>query len=445
MKRNALALRASLFCLALLAAWLLDTAYSTRIREIFAGVDFYDSLPSVGRRILSWLLVAVPLIWLPLSIDRPSVLVHWVLEVLVVIPTGVLGARSPLTDSALASMLTAYVGAMLMLSAASRLRLVDWRVRPLSHRAFVVLVVLEGSAAVLVLLRTFGSDIQLVSFADVYVQRARWMDLSAGTFAAYAQSWLGTVIAPLVIAVSLHQRRWILLCLGCMIQIFVFSIAAQRGVLLSPLIALGWWALASGKRLPFGAKLIALAAVAASIPLILDLSGSISGVAVAELTLNRPFLNNGYLPPLYFDFFSSHPHVLFSDVKGVSAFVHAVYPESYKEALAWNYFGYASDPNANFVADGFAQLGYTGVLIETLLVAGALAAFDAVVVGRRLPFRLVVLSLAVMLLVFVNGQMPTILLGGGFVLYLLHLAWIPESVTVERSKLRAAVYSNALN
>src|SRR5205085_1903942 len=114
----------------------------------------------------------------------------------------------------------------------------------------------------------------------------------------------------------------------------------------------------------------------------------------ADLVLNRAFINSGVLSTWYFDFFSFSPKVNFADVRGISWFVTSPYTVSYKEELGWYFWGQRTDPNAHFMADGFAQLGYAGVLIECAVAALMLWLLDSVCRQRRHDMRFVVTAIA---------------------------------------------------
>ena len=51
----------------------------------YLGYDYNP--PSAGYLLLAWLLSALPSLWMPLSIDRPSKLIYWVLYLFVFIPS----------------------------------------------------------------------------------------------------------------------------------------------------------------------------------------------------------------------------------------------------------------------------------------------------------------------------------------------------------------------
>ena len=215
--------------------------------------------------------------------------------------------------------------------------------------------------------------------------------------------------------------------LALLLATFAYAIAAQRIALAAPLLAAGAWWLAS--RAPRRLALAGLAGAvgAFALPFLLGPASPVAA-GVAELVLYRGVLNNGFLATLYFDFFATRPPVGFAAVKGLALLGGDAAQRDYKAQLGWHWFGTETDPNASFLADGFAQLGVAGVLVEALLVAAALWLLDSIAHTRKLPAAFVLAAMAAHVVTLTNGQAPNLLLGGGL-LCSLGLLWLWPAAT----------------
>jgi hypothetical protein len=129
----------------------------------------------------------------------------------------------------------------------------------------------------------------------------------------------------------------------------------------------------------------------------------------------------GQLTSYYFDYFSSHPWAMLGDgtLKGL---VPYPYDLPVPNLIAREYFG---DPNivanANIWADGYANFGYLGMLIATLILALTMMLLDAA--SKGLSLRLVALILVMPAVSLANSAMLTSILtqGLGLTLLLLYL------------------------
>src|SRR5205823_9454575 len=113
----------------------------------------------------------------------------------------------------------------------------------------------------------------------------------------------------------------------------------------------------------FPRRLVVASLAAFAMPMVALVTGWFVPVTklLFDALLNRMFLNSGFLSFVYFKYFADHPHVHFANVKPINLFLTSPYRDAYPVALSWDVWGAESDPNANFLADGFAQLGTAGL------------------------------------------------------------------------------------
>ncbi len=412
-----------------LLMWVADIAYRDFAIDAYAAASY----PSFSRNFLEsliiWALGLCPSLVMPIAIKRPSQVLLWAVYLMVFLPTAIVAAFSRQSFPEILGMLLVMLAGMALLGVTYNLPYLELprvHVSPTVFWCGLSLLVIFFYAVVWIEL---GSIIRIVSLEDIYIQRFALMDSGASTFAGYAQTWTPLIIMPAIMSIALSRRRWWLFALGTAGMMFFFAVGAQRIFLVGPILLLIIYQLFRDEGRRFAFKWVGGAIAAFTVPFIIPIGSQTSSQSISflffDLVLNRPFFNSGVLSTWYFDFFSINPKVFFADVRGVSWFVSSPYSVSYKEELGWHFWGVRTDPNAHFMADGFAQLGYTGVLIECAVAALMFWILDSVCRHRKLPLRFVVTAMAMQVPNFMNSAIHTSLLGGGFLFGVALLYFIP--------------------
>ncbi|MEO7082854.1 MAG: hypothetical protein ABI442_01415, partial [Gemmatimonadaceae bacterium] len=307
------------------------------------------------------------------------------------------------------------------------------------RRLFWLIVGGMSVAAYAITIRTYGTTIRLVTLQEVYLQRGLAVEIGAGALARYLMSWQALVINPMLMAMGIARRRPLLFFAGIGGQVFFFAVAAQRILLATPFIVLGFNALVRRDGKAFGFKATIASAAAFTFPILVFAGGGVLQTISALLfdaLLSRLYLNSGFLSVLYFKFFANHPHVGFAEVKPLNLFFHSPYSDSYPVALSYDVWGFANDPNTNLFADGFAQLGYSGLMIEALGLAFMFWLLDSIARQRKLSVWFVAMICAGQVSSVINASTSNIILGDGMALLIILLATLPmsESVAHERER-----------
>jgi hypothetical protein len=423
---RALAQRTFVFLALMAFLWLMDVVYMTQFQNIFSGVDFpLASSREESVRAGIWAIGLVPILFLPLTITRPSQMLTWATYVLVLLPSVVVGIHSALSAPAVLRMMVSLVIGVAMLHGASllpRLRLVQPAIPP---KGFWLGVSLASLFFYVILYRQYGGMLHLAGLREIYIQRMLFAESGFSLLTGYAQIWLANAINPFIMAYGVYRRRRGIFAIGAALEVLLFLIGAQRSMLIAPLLLLAAYVLLRRGGRYFAVKISAGALVLWLVPFLADFSGSLNRRAFAEILFYRSFINNGIMSAWYFEYFASHPHVNFAAVKGLNLLFSSTYTINYKESLAWHYLGQAADPNAHFMADGFAQFGYPGVFIVSIVLAVSFWILDSIARSSRLPLTFVCVAIAVQVNNVANGQVPNLLVGGGFITLLLLLYLTP--------------------
>jgi hypothetical protein len=395
---------------------------------------FYSGLvnlaPADGSLIVAIALAWLPSLVMPLTVERPYHAGLWLLYVLTyapaqIVPHFVLGTGWSL----LPLNLTLAAGMLLLLAGQSIPAL---RVpRPhLSPVAFRVLATAGSILLLAIILAYFGLTPNLPSLTDVAATRDEYREEIEGAprIVSYAVSWAGRIVLPVVIAAGIWWRRWWLVALGGIGEIYIYSISGFRSLLLAVGIVIGMLVLARyiGRRWgPLLPSLAATGIVLAAIPTVVGVWLPIS------LFVRRLVDVPGQLIGYYYDFFSKNdPYLLSHSILG-----WLFQPPSEADPPSVIGVVYFHDPrihaNGNFWADGMANFGLAGIIVMSLLAVALLVVMDSAARGRTLALVVAIFGAAMVTLT--NSGLLTSIGTHGIGLAVLLVALLPLADARQRS------------
>jgi hypothetical protein len=282
-----------------------------------------------------------------------------------------------------------------------------------------------------ILLVVFRGNLHLVSFGEVYAQRASGGEiLEANSGMVYVSSALSSVMNPLLIAYGLRTGRRRPLAFGSLGQVFVYSTTALKGVLLSaPFIVLLYYSLKKdrGGWVPkiglvfVGTCLVVTEFVIGQEPFSILF-------AVGGMLLMRTYAMNGLLTAEYQYFFEHNPYTYLAHVKGISWFVHNPYTMDTGHEIA-AYFGDIGtygivNSNAHFFAmDGITGFGLVGIPIMGIVCAVMFWVLDSC--ARRYPISFSASALTMCMLSLTSNSLFSTLLGGGLLVWMVLFLFMP--------------------
>jgi len=136
----------------------------------------------------------------------------------------------------------------------------------------------------------------------------------------------------------------------------------------------------------------------------------------SSLILRRNFIVPGHLSGHYYAFFDVHPKNYMSNNTLFGILVNYQSPyngASPPEIIGTYAFGnHVPHANANFLADGFAQYGYVGMLIASAILGLSLHFYDSMT--RNINKYVALIMLVPFAFTFSNSAIFTVLLGHGF-------------------------------
>lgn len=370
--------RAATVAAALMYVVVLMWAYTSYFSPLFAYDGLTNTAPPTSAKLIAAALAVLPAAWLPLSADRPSTLVLWPLYLLGYVPSIVVPIFMRANVGVVLPFDAALVGSIAIVTLIVRLPPPSICVPHLSLKALTALLTGLACLSSLYIVAAFGIH-PLPSLGNVYTTRATFdTALGGATAGGYIVPWAGDVINPLLTALGAARRRLDLVMLGLLGQLLIYSDTGFKNVLFAiALVPLVYLVISLASRrfglvVTLGIAVILVFAVPARF-----ITGQWS-VTLAR----RVFATPGQIGYYYYEYFSLHPkdHLAHSFLRW---FVHSPYTQTLPHVIGSAYFP-SANPNANahLWADAFANFGFVGIGMFTLVCALVLWIADGLGRGR---------------------------------------------------------------
>ena len=147
---------------------------------------------------------------------------------------------------------------------------------------------------------------------------------------------------------------------------------------------------------------------------------------MSSLLIRRAIATPGLLTGFYFDFFSKNEFFLYTH-SFFRYFIDCPYPYAPPFLIGLHYFGNPQvSANANLWADGFANLGYLGIFLHSLILGGVLWFMDCL--ARPFDRRMALLLIFPPAYATVDSALFTSLLTHGIALLALMMWMAPPSL-----------------
>lgn len=263
----------------------------------------------------------------------------------------------------------------------------------------------------------FASDTHLFSkfsFIDVYEKRLELREeFYSGARArikAYLANWMGLAIAPFLVAYGLRYARWRLAILGIFIALVAFAASTHKLNLFTSVITAVFVATLmffqkrdSQWKSPPIVMGITIGVFFIGGGLLIDMVFFKQSVMTWVVSF-RLFHNGGFLTAVYIEYFADKPLLLYADSFLASVF-ESPFQQSYAR-LVGDYvtrYSAGNNANANFLADGYVNLGYVGMLFSAVQAGVLLWLADCatqdrdpiLAAGALVPFGLVLSNVPV--------------------------------------------------
>lgn len=404
---------------------LLHWCYATLISPAFDYRGITYRTPSIVAYFAAFVMAGALSAILPRHLRRPSDFVIWLMFIMVVVPSMLVPHYADVCSQAQAMQISVLTGALFALAvlAVSRIPTPSLRINVSAKLYWGAIAVFTIGAYAYVQYHV-GLQLKLVALSDVYALRFKYREVVAegsAPFLGYLIRWQSHVINPLIIARGVFGSKPLLVVAGAVGQLVLFPVTGYKMTLLSiPLLIVV--ALALRHRVPRPSAMFELIVVGVFVAIVAD--KVLGSLFLTTFFVDRLLLTPGVLTAAYVDVFDGRPKALWGD--GLLArFTDYPYSTAPPYIVGAEFHGEPDTyANANIFADGYANLGYTGMLIEVVVFALILFALNSF--GRHVPFGVTALVLLMPTLATANSGILTSLLTNGYALAIIVLLFVPS-------------------
>jgi hypothetical protein len=259
----------------------------------------------------------------------------------------------------------------------------------------------------------------------------------------YLTKWTSDIVLPALVAVGFFSRRYLAVFIGVALAFVLAASEAARG----PLVAIGFVVgmpvlilrdEAGHLAISFVRILFAVLSGTGLLMLWDLLSGDANAVfPMTHLIFMRIFVVPGILSGYYYDFYSNNPLALYGEsILGWLFGGRGLYSDGVALMIGRNFI-YDRDTavvaNASIWADGYANLGLTGVVASSLVIGLLFYVVDRLAAGR--DFRIVTAMMAPLGMNLANSGLQTAFVTGGFWLLLVVVWLLPVANNADYGKL----------
>lgn len=236
----------------------------------------------------------------------------------------------------------------------------------------------------------------------------------------YFLSWITMAIIPFFIVFSLFKRQYFYCTLLCLVQLMFYMIMGNKAIFLILIVIIGVYIVARLNIIIKGLYL-ALSSVCSIITIMVSLEKSPFVLLINSFWGERFLFGPAMNKFLYYELFSQYPYIHFAD--GLIGRLFSL-PYIYTNTSGFiNYAFYhggsfASNSVTGYLGESFAQLGFVGVVLMSILLAYIIKFIDNSTAGLNFASLAAIFSVPVVIL----NDAPlftTLLTGGMFILILL--------------------------
>ncbi|MGJ7607615.1 oligosaccharide repeat unit polymerase [Variovorax sp. LT1R20] len=403
----------------------LQWVYQEWVVSVYGYQGFSDNF-SAGNFFVSSVILAVFLPAMKNNESPSSIFIHLIFG-LILVPSLVLYSGQSLDDD---FMVVTCVAFAFIWGTVSLLRLKRISFPKVKSSTLLVLSFVFSLCTILGIFAFGGARFVNFDFSEVYEIRREAANAIPGIF-GYLNSIVTKIVIPFGMILCLFARRWMLMILLFSTSIAFFALTAHKSPLFYPLLVLFFFFATGSKNLKVYFVLALLAGVLLSGLDLWSFEHEITGWDswFSGLFVNRALLVPSYLNSLYVDHFSNLEKYYWASSKLSLGLVDSTYELSAPNLIGQQYFGNEDmSANTGWIGSGFANAGYVGVIVYSVLIGMLLSFLDAY--ARKLGARVVISLFIIPVITMVTSADMTdmILTHGLVVAILILLVWREKSV-----------------
>lgn len=354
----------------------------------YYGFTYYE-----GSNIHLWsifIFALLPSIWLPLKIKRPSQVLYYIIYILIYVPSCLVPYYIGISyyESIKISFFL-FVGFALIFLI-YKVPLIKTPSLQLYNIKYIYIILTITIVSYLLIQYYLGFNIKIISLLEVYELRDDFK-VSRNRVVMLAVIWQANIVNPLLMAYGLTKKKYLYFGLGLIGQLLIFLVTGFKSVFFSFVLVGAIYFCLTWKPKRFGYVVIT---GIISVILFASITDYLTNTNLATTFLVRrviamPGLMMGY----YYEFFSNSEYALLGH-SIFSSFIEYPYDLSPPLLMGSQYW---NDPttsaNGNFLADGYANFGFLGILIFSVLLAIILWLYDSVSSGKNIKIAAIALGI----------------------------------------------------
>jgi hypothetical protein len=402
----------SFYLILMIFRGLLDASYILIISPNFEYSGFYLNL-NISQYILSWLVYMFSSYWVRQNLYQISDFFFMIAILLVVAPmTTLYGldiAKSvfPLATTSVSMLFIYFIINSKVAFFKSKLSIIKGGDR--------VAIIISVLFVTLLIARYLSSGVVLnLDFSKVYDYRLANEHLSGGAFINYLNSWTLKVFNIFAISYFLLKKRFLLVVIFFLIQVYFYSASAHKSVLFMPFLIFGiWFYFKHNRSLRFIPIILSLVILTSMLTYYL-----FGDLMASSLFSRRVFFVPAYLTYIYFEFFSYNTYVFWSN-SITSSFLDYQYTQSIPFVIG-DYLGDNTlAANNGFISSGYAHAGLLGVAFYSTIVGYLLKFINRLSEGAMPIWFVLALCIAPLRTLLTSSDLLTTMLTHGFFLIII--------------------------
>jgi hypothetical protein len=272
---------------------------------------------------------------------------------------------------------------------------------------YVLLIII--SLFLLPILFAYGFDINWAAFKfdeSIYQIRSAAV-LKRTFFSGYFYSWLIKILIPMAIIISFKSKNYYLLVLMVFIQLYLFSIEAQKSAFFTLILLPIFFIKSFDKQIG-----LILTFIISGILFSILISLITENIMAESIVVRRSFFLPAVINQYYFEFFDHNQIYLSHSV--LRHFIDYPFDLAPPQLIGREFFNNAhANVNAGFIADGFMNFGFFGIVFNILGVVLIFRILDYVKISSDYSGIVIVIVYT-----FISSYFLTSLLTHGVIIFL---------------------------
>jgi len=415
--------RMVLFFLGISLYILLVICYKTQISPLYSYMGYNYKPFSFDIWFICSLISLFPLIFLPISINKPSDIASWFLYLFLFFPSSFVIPMVSKLDFLSSISFVLILMLMFYLFEFIRNFTRPLRIIKLPIRFNIYTFFLPVVTIIISLIIFSYSGFSLNFDINVYARRLASREVLVGG-TGYLEAFLTTICIPLLFIYSLWKKNLYTLLIVFFAIVAVFALKGSKGVLFSPLFLGTLYILITYKKMSFGKIILVLFILLVSISLLEKIIFGTDLISI--LFIRRKIIGPPLLTTFYWEFFSENPFYYMKDsIIGPLIPFESNYTIPRARLIGFTFFNkIESNANANIWAASFADFGYIGMILTTIISAYTIKIFD--ILGQKRSFVICGVLCSYIAFVWTEGAFYTSILTNGL-LFLLIFVWLGKA------------------